>query len=480
MARGQGLEHTKEYRWVIQPNGRYSILDIPIFETFNDEKRGEVSEQDLQQIVHNFQEEKLGHYHYPRVHIGHHEGIENREGAGYMDYLRVEGNMILADLVEITPEVFQAIRDEMQYPYVSAEYHSEKQKILSLALLQSQPPFFSFPLLKLAENQTKINNFSFDFPALGLQESPEDMVRFQDVQAAWAERSEIIQFQETFQRCGCMDQQEKKPSDEPAISTNDKGPITQDTTKQYQQESVGSDAKLDRIIALLEKQNAKLESLFSEEEEEHENLGIDSNLGEGGKSEPSQPMKGEEPSMKKPSSVAYQAPHEMAMAMSEMAQVQKEMLKRINRLEVTQNFSSDEQKLKMICETRGLSFQEHSDRIRKFSTINERNAYMSALEITKPQTRHSVSGMVLTGNMSSKETEIIQKYQGNDQVIAREAWQTYQSIASNSKNSEATRTQQEDAIKFEKSFSHSPERFVDYVVKQYPYDSNVLERLKRR
>lgn len=480
MARGQGLEHTKQYAWVIQPNGRYSILDIPIFETFNDKKRGEVSEQNLQQIIRNFQEDKLEHYHYPRVHIGHHEGVEDREGAGYMDNLRVEGNMVLADLVEIPPEVFQAIRDEMKYPYVSAEYHPEKQKILSLALIQSQSPFFSFPLLKLADNQTKINNFSFDFPALVLQERPEDILRFQGVQAAWAERSEIIQFQETFQRCDCMDPQEKKNSDDPALSTNDKDTMTQDTTKQYQQESVGIDAKLDRVLALLEEQNAKLDSFLSEEKEEHENFGLDSNLGEGGNSEPSQPMKGEEPPMKKPSSVAYQAPREMVQAMSEMAQVQKEMLKRLNRLELTQNFSSDEQKLKMICETRGLSFQEHSDRIRKFSTINERNAYMSALEITKPQARHSASGMVLTGNMSSKETEIIQKYQGNDQVIAREALQTYQSIASNSKNPEATRSQQEDAMKFEKSFSHSPERFVEYVVKQYPYDSNVLERLKRR
>lgn len=489
MSRGQGLEHTKEYQWVKQPNGRFTVFNVPIFATFQDEKRGEVNEGDLASVIHNFQIDKLKNYRYPRVHIGHHDGNGNQPGAGYLDNLKLDGDMIFADLVEVTPEVFQSIRSKMKFPYVSAEYHPDKKKILSLALLESQAPFFDFPLLKLGAQQASAVNFSFQ-----LQETPEDISQFQDRQAVWACRDKVIQFQEHFQEgCGCMEDTEKKPEDiNPA--GDEKKSMVEEAPQPYkcQDDIVGVKDMIARLAA-------QIEEIYQWEKSEHE--GMDEGMGEedmmgdegmgeepmpeenpeeekefsltGGEPKPSLPMKGEKNPMKKPSSVAYQAPHDLVMVMQEVLRNQRDFTKRLDRLENSQNFSTDEAKLKRLCDDSGLNFQEQANVLRKFSSARDRETYMTSLSMLKPMPRHPAGAMSLPAQsmMITPADKVMQKYQQEPEQIrqfAREAYDLYRGAIEQSN--------QEEAKKFQKSWP-SAERLVDYAVGQYPSDPQVLKRI---
>lgn len=498
MTRGQGLDHTQEYQWVKQQNGRYTVFDVPIFATFQDEKRGEVSANDLMEVVRNFQVDKMANYRYPRIHIGHHEGNENRPGAGYMDNLHVQDNTVYADLVEITPEVFQAIQKKMKFPYVSAEYHPDRKKILSLALLESQSPFFSFPLIKLGAQQAAVANFDFGFQPIRLQESPEDISQFQDVQAAWACREQHIHFQENFQGCSCMEDTEKKP-EETNPPSESKEPMVEEAPQPYkcQDDIVGLGAKIDRILAQIEKiyawEKAEHEGGMMDETEENpespdmmpeQEPGQEEEFAlDGSPLRPSKPMKGETPPMKKPSSVAYQAPRDLVRVMQEQNnllreqdKVIREMGQRIMKLEHTQNFSSDEQKLKKLCDESGLNFQEQSGVLRKFSSQRDRETYLASLAMLKPVAKHPAGAMALTaGNMPMASVDkVMQKYQSEHpqvQQAARDAYQVYQDTMQ--------QPDQNEAKEFQKTWG-SVERFVDYVAGQYPADPKVLEKITRR
>ncbi len=113
-------------------NGRYTILNVPIFGEFQDEKRGQVTMQDLEEVIRNFQviSKKTIDIHESILDIT--KGDENSPGAGYLDDVHIENGVVYADLVEVTPEVFQAIHEKMKYPYVSAEYQPDRKKILTV------------------------------------------------------------------------------------------------------------------------------------------------------------------------------------------------------------------------------------------------------------------------------------------------------------------------------------------------------------
>lgn len=488
MARGQGLEHTQEYQWLKQPNGRYTVFDVPIFAMFQDEKRGEVNQQDLSAVIHNFQDDKLKNFRYPRIHIGHHEGNENRPGAGYLDNMRLQNETVFADLVEVTPEVFQAIRNKMKFPYVSAEYHPEKQKILSLALLESQSPYFSFPLLKLEDRQTTAANFDFGFPALRLQASPEDISHFQDAQAAWACRDTVLRFQENFQGCPCMDDQEKdkdkKTETEGASPSNEvKEPMTEEAPKQYkcQDDIVGMGDMMKRLLA-------KVEQIFAWEQAEHEG-GMENELGEEGIEEPaksvseeqseeefsanenpltpSKPMKGLDNPMKKPSSVAYQADRALLAAMQDINKSNRSLLTRVENMEkmitgiqTQQKYSMEEKNLQQFCDEHGLDFQEQSEVCKQFSSEKDRKAYMDAIVSSGVAPRHPASRVAQKALLADSEKMIVQNFQHDDPAThkrAREALQFYNKVVNFGSEDEVSF--------FQGLWSDKPDRFVSYCAK---------------
>ena len=143
--KGTGLvDKLIKYGWVEQPNGRFSIFNVPIFKLYKDKKKGELTKNDAKEVIKNAQEAaKLGKF--PSLHIGHHQlgSAANTPGAGYLDNISFSeaDDTFYADFVELYPEVFQQIKN-LLYPERSVEYLTDQKKIKGLALLESQPGYF--------------------------------------------------------------------------------------------------------------------------------------------------------------------------------------------------------------------------------------------------------------------------------------------------------------------------------------------------
>jgi len=133
----------------------YSILKVPIFKTTEDEERGTFNITNLREIVKNFNKGVKNDW-YPRIFIGHHDpnSTENRLGVGFLDNLVYEDEVIYADFVKINRDVFEDIKN-LKYPYRSVEIKKDTKEIRGLALLESQPPYFSFPILNVSNYSEK-------------------------------------------------------------------------------------------------------------------------------------------------------------------------------------------------------------------------------------------------------------------------------------------------------------------------------------
>ena len=155
-----------KYSWEKHKNGSYSIKNLPIFQCFDDPEKGKVDALAAKEIVDNFYKDVSGGY-YPRTHIGHQDmkSFENRPGIGFIDNLRFNSDLFYADVSEIPENIFKEIKN-FKYPYRSVEYDAREKKITGLALLESVPPYFSFPILALKDdngNFNKSNSFMVFF-----------------------------------------------------------------------------------------------------------------------------------------------------------------------------------------------------------------------------------------------------------------------------------------------------------------------------
>lgn len=414
MAKGVGLENVRKFAWVEQPNGRFSIFSVPIFKAFQDEKRGEASLQDLQDVVRNFEADKEKNLRYPRVHVGHHETLENRPGAGYLDNFVLTDDIIFADLVEIPRDVFEEIRNNLKYPYVSAEYNPDRRKINSVALLESQTPYFQ------------------EFPLLALADAPEEIHKYQNYLTYWDERQDkILKFQEKCQEggCPCMADQEEKKDEESESSEKDKMVEQPEEKYKCQLEDAGLGAKIDRLLAMVEE-------IHSWEKEEHEGMGMEEE-GMEGMDESSEPMPQEESDMKNPESVAYQD-NSFKKYMIGLNKTLKEMSKRIFALEAEKVAIGTENQLKKFCQESGLNYQEYLPLMRKFSSVTDRETFIETLKMTakaqQSPTKHPAAKMAqkfAAGSVSKKmtgEDAVVSKFAENQQPVARKAYQVFQEI----------------------------------------------------
>ena len=417
MSRGQGLENVKEFDWVKQPNGRYTIFDVPIFGTFKDDKRGAVEIEDLQHVISSFNENKGENFHYPRIHVGHHEKLENRPGAGYLDNLILKGDTIFADLVEITPDIFEQIIREMKFPYVSAEYNPDKKQITSLALLESQSPYFKYPLLALAQE-------------------PQEASTFQDCFSDWQSRSDfIMKFQENFQEGENMplkdkeDEEDKKEESSKEEFCGDpegqeKETMTEDKSKNYncQEQMGGLHEKIDRMLSMSEE-------IHGWEKEEHEE---GSEMDEDDDMEPSEPMQPEDNEMAEPRSVSYQDKTSVGRAIyglqKGMVQMQKEISKigrRVVQRDETEKILASKSRLRQICNDRGLNFQAEFDKLQRFSTDQDRTLFMDTLELIQSPKRHPASRMLNKFIEENPKEKVCSKYQGDEKKVAMQAYDSY-------------------------------------------------------
>lgn len=341
--RGGGLEIEKTFAWIRQPNGNYTIFAVPIFSTFKDAERGEVTKNDLAAIVNNFLKLKRKNY-YSRAHIGHHENAENRPGIGYIDNLSIAGDYLLADIVEIPEKYFIELKN-LKYPYVSAEYNPIKKHVSTVAVCESQPSYFKFPILVLSPSPEK------------------KCKRFED--ACEKRSSKLQKFQLNCERKKKMDEL-LETEEEPKKNTEQK--FEEDampTIKDVHDLLVSVSEKLDELLVLEKKEKEETEE--SEETEEPE-----------------------EAMMNNPSSVAYQEKRFLSAQQRAIKELQKE----VSVLRAGQKQNEAEQALQKFCAESGQSFAEHKAIMNKFSTVYDKMTYVNALKIAgMPQTKHPASGL---------------------------------------------------------------------------------------
>jgi len=140
-----------KYKHEKQKDGTYNIYNVPIFKLYDDDKKGKIDKDTALEIVNNFNNDVSNGF-YPRVHVGHQDfSVHNQPGVGFVDNLNFDGiDCFYCDIAKVDEKNINSIR-QYKYPYRSVEYDTTDKKIIGLALLESVPPYFNFPILALNE-----------------------------------------------------------------------------------------------------------------------------------------------------------------------------------------------------------------------------------------------------------------------------------------------------------------------------------------
>ncbi|MGB0890219.1 MAG: hypothetical protein ACPGWS_08045 [Solirubrobacterales bacterium] len=144
------------YQATRNSDGTFDILNVPIFGELPKNARGndeDIGRAWMRKAIAKAQLRE-GEGYLPPLHI-HHHSFERGKPAGHFKVTRVgkttyEGekiDVLFADLVKVHADVFELIRGG-KLPYRSVEIHNfAEPEIDSLALLDSEVPFFRFELL---------------------------------------------------------------------------------------------------------------------------------------------------------------------------------------------------------------------------------------------------------------------------------------------------------------------------------------------
>jgi hypothetical protein len=416
------MDIKKRYLWSKNPEtGRFNIYNVEVFENYKHKDRGEVGEKEAREIIKTFRFNRDKRGHYPRVHIGHHDSAENKEGAGWMDNLRYANGQFLADFVEIYPEKFAEIK-RGKYPYRSVEYDPDPKEIASVALLESHAPFFKFPMLFLAEEKR-------------FQASNYTRQRFQ-----------LLCFQEAS-----MD--EKYPGEQPPEDKEmycDKPDGKKDM--EYMQEGEVAEGTDEEVLGdPFENINSKLDQLIS--------------LLSGQGAPQSAPMAPQNP-----------APVAMQQSNVEMLKYMKNMNERLDRMERKTENDVHLSRLRNMCQVNPvINFQEHADIVRKFPDTESRKLYLDAIEAQcKKFDMHPATQFAQKFSGKTQE-DVSSKYKGDESIIARHAYRDWCDTVGH-----LEKTNSEGLKKFQSRFA-TPEDYADVMVRQCERDFTTRnEFLNRR
>ena len=151
-----------KYRCRRNDDGTFDVFDVEFFSTIPKGVKGapkDITADDLNLAVEVHRKKFTEDRFLSRLNVLHNFGSQKATPAGFflpkrVGEMRLGGKtraVIFADLISIPETVFQAIdRDEL--PYRSAEVREwEPLQFGALALLDTEPPFFEFPLLTTGE-----------------------------------------------------------------------------------------------------------------------------------------------------------------------------------------------------------------------------------------------------------------------------------------------------------------------------------------
>ena len=411
--RGQGIELKERYKWCVQPNGKLTVFDVPIFSVFSDEEKGSLNQRDLREIIQNFARDRTEGF-YPRIHEKHQEadGVENATGIGFLDNLYERGGVIFADLTEIEEGFRKSLNagaGPCRLPGRSVEFNPVRKSIDGLAMLESRPPFFRFPVLALEKEPIKL-----------------DMAhrQFCDNRAKTLQKGENMWFTTKRKKCPdktCTFQEEGRDAQGPPETTEGKPErYCKYQAGEEEGEGGGIQQQLGEMIGLLKQ-------LLSAEEEE--------GMGEEGMGEEGMPEE-EEVGMEEPSSVAMQSSAVRAIdkqlkSMQIFQEREAKFLReRVAKLEGGQATTRFQGELEAICETApNLNFKALSTTLEGFSSTKDKENFLTFVEMqADTYSQHQITDQVKQFGCRASKDKVMRQFQDKPagiQKVANQARRDY-------------------------------------------------------
>lgn len=164
-----------QYQWREEADGTFTVLNLPVFSTLAANAHGhnpEITEDWLKAAKARFGARKAEGY-LPPMHLRHHR-FDVAQRAGHFELIRlgrhkVDGSYLptlFANLIRVPADRFAEMR-RGEWPYRSVEIHDySAPEIDSLALLDSEVPFFRYPCMGLSDqgSQFQVSNNYSDHP----------------------------------------------------------------------------------------------------------------------------------------------------------------------------------------------------------------------------------------------------------------------------------------------------------------------------
>lgn len=153
-----------KYRCRQAPDGTWDIYDVPVFSIVEKGEKNaprDITEADLRHAVESHQRQFREDQYLARANVLHNFGIQKARPAGFflpqsVRPFRFRGQtrpVVFADLIAVPGEVFREL-DHDGLPYCSVEVRTyEPLTFGALALLDTEPPYFEFPLITTGDKQ---------------------------------------------------------------------------------------------------------------------------------------------------------------------------------------------------------------------------------------------------------------------------------------------------------------------------------------
>ena len=162
-------------------DGTWTIFEVPVFAVHVDKRGGKPLAFTLDWLKAALEKGKTRHAegYYPPLHISHHGAEGEVEAAGKIRFTEIRPHAhggekiptLFADLVGVRPDVYQRIRKgELSYRSVEI-LDVDSPEIDSLALLDSEVPYFRFPLLKIGSEKRAQRSPALAYSAAGRRAS---------------------------------------------------------------------------------------------------------------------------------------------------------------------------------------------------------------------------------------------------------------------------------------------------------------------
>ena len=422
MERGKGLKFKTRYKYCKQPNGMFTIFDVPIFSTFTRVVKGKsggpftvkVTPRELQEAVNRFEELREERGYYPAIHEMHQEldSPNERRHIGYIDNLSLRGQDIYCDLCEIDEKDIERIKN-LKLGYRSAEYDPSEKAIESLALLSTKPPHFHYPLLALEDeaitndreyilltSQKRVLQFQKRSETLNFNLSQEERKKMYE-----EEKDKMVEDSEKEQLCG-------KP---PKMQMQDEF-LDQEVTEETMQEDVeqdkGINEKLDKLIPMMEKIAQNLNKLMGFLEAENEQMGDEKD-----------DIEDESMGSEAPSSVAMGGNKKMLIQFNKkLDRLQAEnnfLIKEIVQMKNKKSIDQFSKRLYALCEERGLDYNSNREIMLQFSSDKDKSLYLKSLDSHTMQFQSEVPGMILEGfsSVASNNSDYMKDFQGQGREV---------------------------------------------------------------